>query len=432
MALPSPGYDGTPGVMLIPGAPLRATFPLLADCDARGEMLAYLDNAATTQKPACVLDAVDTFYRTGCANPHRSLHRLARAATETCESARAELARFVGADADEIVFTSGATHALNLAAFGYGSAVLKPGDEVVVSLLEHHSNLVPWQAVAKRTGARLVPLVPDRTGHISDDEIDRTIGPRTRIVAVTRTSNVLGCTLPVERIAQAAHGHGAIVVVDCAQSVAHEPLDVRTLGADFAAFSGHKMYGPMGIGVLYGHRELLERTAPLLRGGGMVDTVFEQTATFDAAPGGLEAGTQNVGGAPGMAEAARFLGRVGFEAIRIHEQALVRRMVEGLAALPTVKLYGPTPGDGNERCGIVAFNVRGVDAAAVAHVLDRRGVAIRAGTHCAQPLLRHLGVEAVCRASLGVYNDERDIDRFLEAVEAAQREAVALATNALL
>ncbi|WP_241963745.1 aminotransferase class V-fold PLP-dependent enzyme [Gordonibacter sp. 28C] len=415
-----------------PGTPLRAAFPLLAASDERGEGLAYLDNAATTQKPACVLDAADAFYRSDCANPHRSTHRLARRATEALESARAELARFAGADANEIVLTSGATHALNLAAFGYGATALKPGDEIVVSLLEHHSNLVPWQAVARITGARLVPLVPDRAGRISDAEVDRTIGPRTRIVAVTATSNVLGCAPPVERIARAARACGAVVVLDCAQSVAHEPLDVRALDVDFAAFSGHKMYGPMGTGVLYGRRELLERTAPLLRGGGMVDRVFEQAATFDEAPCGLEAGTQNVAGAAGMAEAARFLSRIGFDAVRAHERALTRRMVEGLAALPSVKLYGPGPNDRDERHGIVAFNVRGVDAAATAQVLDRRGVAVRAGTHCAQPLLRHLGTDAVCRASVGVYNDEGDVDRFLEAAENAQREAVALMTSAML
>ena len=421
---------------------VRNHFPLIASLDAErvsteadgAPGFAYLDNAATTQKPACVLDALDSYYRTANANPHRSAHRLGRSATEAFEDARAAVARFIGADAPEVVFTSGTTHALNTVAFCFAAPRLRAGDEIAVTLLEHHSNLVPWQTVAKATGARVVYLVPDRQGCISDAEIDRVVGPKTRIVAATHVSNVLGCTAPVARIAQVAHAHGAVVVADCAQSAAHLPLDVRALGVDFAAFSGHKVYGPMGIGVLYGRRELLDGLPPLLRGGGMVDEVYEHGFTFKEGPERFEAGTQNVAGAVGLAAALRYVERVGFPAIRAHENALTRRLFDGLASLRSVKLYGPGPSGGcgtasaagnapADRCGIVAFNVRGLDAAETARALDRRGVAVRAGAHCAHPLIRHLGAGAVCRASLALYNNARDVDRFLEAVAAAPADA---------
>lgn len=410
----------------------REDFPLLAAHAAGASALAYLDNAATTQKPACVLDAMDGFYRTANANPHRSAHALADAATRAFEDARATLARFIGASPDETAFASGATHALNTVAFCHCAERLEPGDGIVLTLLEHHSNLVPWQTVAKITGARLSYLVPDRAGSISDEEIDRVVGPRTRVVAFTGMSNVLGTVPPIERIVEAAHACGAVAVLDCAQSIAHEPLDVRALDVDFAAFSGHKMYGPTGIGVLYGKRELLAETPPLLRGGGMVKAVFERASSFEEAPNRFEAGTQNVAGAVGLAAAARYLGGIGFDALRAHEQKLTRALVSGLDAIPSVRRYGPGPDDGAKRGGIVSFNVKGVGAGEVAHVLDRRGVAVRAGAHCAQPLLRHIGVEATCRASIAAYTTADDVDRLLEAVEGARDEAVALATSRML
>ncbi len=413
-----------------PGAVLRREFPLLVKGDEQG--LVYLDNAATTQKPSCVLDAMDDFYLASNANPHRSLHRLADAATNAYEEARAEVARFFGADANELVFTGGATHALNMAALSYGAHMLKPGDEVVLSLLEHHSDLVPWQTVARLCGAKVNYLVPNRCGTVTDAEIERVIGPKTRIVAITQASNVLGCMPPIERVVQAAHEHGAAVVLDCAQSAAHLPIDVHALDVDFAAFSAHKMFGPMGIGALYARKKLLDQMEPLLTGGGMVDTVFEQTSSFIGGPRGFEAGTQNVAGAVGFAEAARFLARTGFLAIRAHEAALTKRMVEGLEAIPSIKLYGSASNCDDARCGIVSFNVRGVDAPIAARMLDRKGVAVRAGTHCAQPLLRHLGTTATCRASLALYNTEQDVDRFLEASETAQKDAVAYTTSLML
>lgn len=390
-------------------APLE-DFPLLAAHAAGGPPLAYLDNAATTQKPSCVLDAMDDFYRTACGNPHRSAHALAAAATRVYEDARSTVARFIGASPEETAFTSGATHALNTVALCYCAERLEPGDEIALTLLEHHSNLVPWQTAARLSGARLSFIVPDRAGVVSDDEIDRAIGPRTRVVAFTGMSNVLGTVPPVKRIIEAAHACGAVAVLDCAQSIAHEPLDVHDLDVDFAAFSGHKLYGPMGIGVLYGKRRLLEETPPLLRGGGMVEAVFEGASSFDGTPGRFEAGTQNVAGAAGLAEAVRYLDRIGFDAVRAHERELTRALVSGLDSIPSVRLYGPGPNAETPRGGIVSFNVKGVGAAEVAHVLDRRGVAVRAGAHCAQPLLRHIGAEAVCRASVAAYTTMHDID----------------------
>lgn len=398
-------------------------FPLLRP-GGGGAPLVYLDNAATTHKPACVLAAEEAYYRAANANPHRSGHRLACRATDAYERARAEVARFVGADADELVFTSGATHALNLAAYGLGASLLSPGDEVVLTLLEHHSNLVPWQVEAKRTGAKLRYVVPDAQGRISDEELDRAIGPRTRVVAVTHVSNVLGCVLPVERIARAAHDRGAVVVVDCAQSIGHIPVDVKALGADVAAFSGHKAYGPMGIGALYGTRDILASMPPLMQGGGMIDDVFEVSSVYTAAPHKFEAGTQNVAGAVGLAAALAYVEGIGLDRIRRHERALTERLLGGLEACSTVRLYGASRASAAERVGIVPFNVKGAEAADAACMLDRRGVAIRAGAHCASPLVRHLGARTVCRASLALYNDEGDVDAFLAAVENARGDVV--------
>lgn len=400
-------------------------FPLLRAPSESGEGIVYLDSAATTQKPLCVLATMDAYYRNANANPHRSGHRLGRAATDAYEDARRETADFIGAAADEIVFTSGATHALNLVALRYGTVILAPGDEIVLSIMEHHSNLVPWQEVAKRTGAKLVYLLCDKAGRISDEEIDRSIGPRTRIVAIAHISNVLGTELPADRIVQAAHAKGALVVLDCAQSVAHMSIDVRALDVDFAVFSGHKLYGPMGIGVLYGKREHLAVMPPLAYGGGMIDDVFEQGSSLAEAPAKFEAGTQNVAGAVGLAAAIRYVRGIGVDRIGACEDALASRMVAGLSAIPAVRLFGASAGERSPgRRSIVSFNVRGLEAADVSYVLDRRAVEIRAGGHCAHPLMRHLGVRGVCRASLGVYNTERDVDAFLEAVEAAPSEAV--------
>ena len=407
-----------------------AQFPLLV-AGRRGEKpLVYLDNAATTHKPECVLSALEYYYRCANANVDRGVYPLATASTKLYEEARRTAALFVGAAEDEIVFTSGATAALNLVAYSWGMEHLQPGDEVVLTMAEHHSNLLPWQQVARLKGAKLVYLLPDAQGRIPDEEIDAKIGPRTKIAAVAHVSNVLGSVFPVRRVADAVHAYGGALVADCAQSVAHLPVDVRALDADFLAFSGHKMYGPMGVGVLYGRRELLAGMEPLLRGGGMIESVFEQHAAFADAPARFEAGTPNVAGAVGLAEAMRFLLEVGYDAVRARERRLVERLLAGLAALPDVRVHGaPHREDGvagggapePSRCGAVSFNVRGVDANDVAAALARDNVAVRAGAHCAEPLVRYLGERATCRASLALYNTEEDVDRFLSSVENAKR-----------
>lgn len=401
----------------------------LVEASRQGEApLAYLDNAATTHKPECVLAAMDTYYREANANVGRGSYPLALASAELYERARVSTARFVNCAPDELVFTSGATEGLNLAAYTWGSANVRPGDEVALTLAEHHSCLLPWQDVARRAGARVVYLLPDAEGRISDEEIDAKIGPRTRVVAVAHVSNVLGSVFPVRRIADAAHAHGAAVMVDCAQSVAHMPVDADELGADFLAFSAHKMYGPQGVGALYVRREAMAGMEPFMRGGGMVDGVFEQQAAFVEGPQRFEAGTPNVAGAVGFAEAVRFLQQTGFDAVRAHEMRLLECLLSGLAAIPGVRVHGdprpPEPGvpfGPGSRCGVVSFNVGGVDAYDVAAALARENVAIRAGAHCAEPLVRHLGERATCRASLAAYNTKEDIDRFLDAVSRAKR-----------
>ena len=390
--------------------------------------LAYLDNAATTHKPECVLAAMDAYYRGANANVGRGSYPLAFASAELYEQARALTARFVNGAPDEVVFTSGATEGLNLVASVWGLAHVRPGDEVVLTMAEHHSSWLPWQDVARRTGARVVYLLPDAEGRISDEEIDAKIGPRTKAVAVAHVSNVLGSVFPVRRIADAAHAYGAVVVADCAQSVAHMPIDVKELDVDFLAFSGHKMYGPQGVGALYMRREVMADMEPFMRGGGMVLGVFEQQAGFVDGPQRFEAGTPNVAGAVGLSEAIRFLQHTGFDVVRVHEVHLLGRMLSGLAAIPGVRIHGdPRPpqsdiafGPGS-RCGVVSFNVAGVDAFDVAEALARENIAVRAGAHCAEPLVRHVGERATCRASLAVYNNEDDVDRFLDAVARAKR-----------
>lgn len=402
---------------------MGAQFPLVAAGRLEDRPLAYLDNAATTHKPACVLSALDGYYRCANANADRGVYPLAQSSTKLYEKARRTAARFVGAADDEIVFTSGATAGLNLVACSWGTAHLGPGDEVALTVAEHHSNLLPWQHAAQIKGAKLVYLLPDENGAITDAEIDAKIGPRTKVAAVAHVSNVLGSVFPVRRIADAVHAHGGVLVADCAQSAAHLPVDVQALGADFLAFSGHKMFGPQGIGVLYGRRALLAGMEPLMRGGGMIDSVFEQSASFADAPTRFEAGTPNIVGAVGLAEAMKFLLDVGYDAVQAHERRLLARLLDGLAAIPSVRLHGlPAAGDGGDaRCGVVSFNVSGVDAVDVAAALARDNVAIRAGAHCAEPLVRFLGERSTCRASLAPYNTEEDVNRLLEGVEHAKR-----------
>ena len=391
-------------------------FPILNQA-MNGKRLVYLDNAATVQRPLPVLSAVDEFYRTENANPHRGLYELSIRATERYENARHAVKEFIGAEKDcEVLFTRNASEALNLVAYSYGLTFLKEGDEIVLPVSEHHSNLVPWQMVAKAKGAKLVYLYPDEEGRISEAEFSAKITKKTKIVTLAHVSNVLGSVYPVEKIARMAHDVGAVVIVDCAQSIPHMAVDVKKLGADFMAFSGHKMMAPMGIGVLYGREDLLNAMPPFLRGGEMIEYVEEQSATFAPLPQKFEAGTQNVGGAVGLEAAIRYLQSVGYDKIQKTEQELLNYALDRLAEIPHVTVYGGTKNRAS-RCGVISFNVDGVHPHDVASILDADGIAVRAGHHCAQPLMKYLKVNATCRASLYFYNTKEDIDIFLESLK---------------
>ena len=395
--------------------PYLKDFPILGET-MNGKRLVYLDNAATTQKPLSVIHAVDDYYRTSNANPHRGLYGLSIKATEMYENARHTVKEFIHAEKDaEVIFTRNASESLNLVAYSYGLTFLHEGDEILLPVSEHHSNLVPWQMVAKATGAKLVYLYPNAAGRLTEEEIDAKLTKNTKIVALAHVSNVLGTVNPVKKIAEKAHAVGAVVVVDCAQSIPHYPVNVRDLDADFVAFSGHKMMAPMGIGVLYGKEELLNKMPPFLSGGEMIEYVYEQEATFAPLPQKFEAGTQNVGGAVGLEAAIQYLQRVGYDTVIHTEEELLAYALEGMAKLPHITVYGDTK-DLSDRCGVISFNVDGVHPHDVASVLDSDGVAIRAGHHCAQPLMRYLKVNATCRASLYFYNTREDIDAFLESL----------------
>ncbi len=396
--------------------PYLKDFPILGEKN-NGKRLVYLDNAATTQKPLSVIEAVDEYYRTFNANPHRGLYDLSIRATDAYENARHVVKEFIHAEKDEeIIFTRNASEALNLVAYSYGLNFLKEGDEIVLPVSEHHSNLVPWQMVAKAKGVKLVYLYPDASGHLTDEEIEAKISSRTKLVAVAHVSNVLGTVYPVRKIAEKAHSVGAVVVVDCAQSIPHYPVDVQELDADFVAFSGHKMLAPMGIGVLYGKEELLNQMPPFLFGGEMIEYVQEQESTFAPLPQKFEAGTQNVGGAIGLAAAIEYLKQVGYDTIQKTESELLKYTLGGMAKIPHVTVYGDTT-CGAERCGVISFNVDEVHPHDVASILDADGVAIRAGHHCANPLMHFLNVNATCRASLYFYNTKEDIDIFLASLK---------------
>lgn len=397
---------------------VRDQFPILS-VPENEKRLIYLDNAATSFKPLSVLKAVDDYYRMDNANPHRGVYSLGVRSTDIHENARLTAARFVNADPEEIIFTQNATEALNLVAYSYGMEFLKEGDEILISVAEHHSNLVPWQRVAKHTGSRLVYLYPGPDGRITEEELDQKINPRTRLIAIAHVSNVLGTEAPVKSIVKRARLHGAVVVLDCAQSVSHVPVDVKELDVDFAAFSGHKMYAPMGIGVLYGKKELLDKMPPFLSGGDMIANVHEQTSTYAEVPRRFEAGTRNVGGEAGLAAAIEYINSIGWETIRTHEQALMDQVLKGLNALPYITVYGST--NSSDRHGVVSFNVDGVHPHDTATILDSEGIAVRAGHHCAQPLMEYLGIGSCVRASIAIYNTEEDISVFLNSLGQVRR-----------
>ena len=388
----------------------RKDFPLLMAQD-----IAYLDNAATAQRPQCVLDAVRRFYCEQNANPLRGLYPLSIAATDAYENAREAVRRFLNAKSTaEIVFTRNTTEGLNLVAYSYGLSHIRAGDEVVVSILEHHSDLLPWQMVCRQTGASLKFLDCEPDGSLDLNKAEALITDRTKLVAVTHVSNVIGRVNPIRQLADMAHKHGAVLVVDGAQSTPHIPVDVQALDADFLAFSGHKVYGPMGIGVLYGKRALLEEMPPFLTGGEMIESVSREGAVFAELPHKFEAGTVNAAGAAGLHAAIDYVQSVGFEAMHRQELALTQRTLAGMADMPHIHIIGSDKPE--EHNGIVTFTVEGVHPHDVSEILACDGVDVRAGHHCAQPLLQHLGLSATVRASFAFYNTENEVDRLLQSL----------------
>ncbi|MBR6193470.1 MAG: SufS family cysteine desulfurase [Treponema sp.] len=400
---------------MIDSKSIKKDFPLLSGGATRD--LIYFDNAATTQRPSCVIDAVKNFYETANANPLRGLYALSVKATDMYEDSRRTVADFLNAKSNEIIFTRNASESLNLVAYSYGLANVGPGDEIVVSCMEHHSNLLPWQMVCKTKGATLVFLESDLDGTISEVEWKSKIGPKTKIVSITHVSNVLGVTNPVRQIADYAHsvgdgGKGAVVVVDAAQSVPHIPVDVVALGADFLAFSGHKICGPMGIGVLFGKIRLLEEMPPFLRGGEMIEYVTRDSATYAEVPHKFEAGTVNASGAVGLAAAINYVKNIGIAEIEKNDNALAELLIEKMRNIPHVKIIGSD--NPARHCGIVTFTIDGVHPHDIASILDSENIAIRAGHHCAQPLMQKLGVGSTARASLYFYNTEQEVELFAE------------------
>ncbi|MGH8332819.1 MAG: SufS family cysteine desulfurase [Pseudomonas sp.] len=393
----APGYDVER---------VRRMFPILAQ-QIYGKPLIYLDSAATSQKPLAVIEAMSRFFLQENANVHRGVHYLSVRATEEYEKARAKVQGFLNAEhVEEIVFVRGTTEAVNLVAQTYGKTQVRAGDEVLISAMEHHSNIVPWQMLCEQAGARLRVAPIDDAGELRLDELERLIGPRTRLVAVTHVSNVLGTINPIRRIVELAHARGVRVLVDGAQAAPHLKVDVRALGCDFYALSGHKMYGPTGIGVLYGRREMLESMPPYQGGGDMILSVTFEKTVYNKPPYKFEAGTPNMAGAIGLGAAIDFLGLLGPEAIAAHEQTVQAYALKALAAVPGLRLIGTAA----QKVGVLSFVLDGIHPHDIGTILDREGIAIRTGHHCAQPLMNRFGLAATARASLGCYSTEQDID----------------------
>ena len=393
----------------------KKDFPLL-----KGNDLVYLDNAATAQRPMQVLLAEQEFYEKYNANPLRGLYALGLAATEQYELAREKVRGFIHAKSEkEIIFTRNTTESINLAAYSYGLSHLKPGDEILVTNMEHHSNLLPWQMVARQTGAKLVYLDCEQDGSFSDEAISNAISEKTKFAAIGLVSNVLGRRNPVEKIIKLVHEKGGVVLVDAAQAVLHETVDVTALDADFLAFSGHKMMAPMGIGVLYGKEALLEVMPPFLTGGEMIESVTREDAAYAGLPHKFEAGTVNGAGAVGLAAAIDYMNGIGMDAIQKREAELTKMLFDSMSKIPYVHILGSKKPE--EHGGILSFVIDGVHPHDIASILDDSQIAVRAGHHCAQPLLKHLGVMVSVRASLAFYNDKKDIERFLECLAGVRR-----------
>jgi cysteine desulfurase / selenocysteine lyase len=390
---------------------IRELFPILNQ-EVNGSPLVYLDSAATSQKPVQVIEALDKYYREYNSNVHRGVHTLGTRATDGYEGAREKVRKFINAKSiEEIIFTRGTTTALNTVAASYGRDNLKEGDEIVISYMEHHSNIIPWQQVAKQTGATLKYLDLQEDGTISLDTVRETITENTKIVSIMQVSNVLGVMNPIREIAEIAHQHGAIMVVDGAQSAPHMKIDVQDLNCDFFAFSGHKMCGPTGIGVLYGKKALLEKMEPVEFGGEMIDFVGLYESTWKELPWKFEGGTPIIAGAIGLGAAIDFLNEIGLDNIEKHEHALAAYAMDKMSAIDGMTIYGPK--EAGKRAGLVTFNLEDVHPHDVATVLDAEGIAVRAGHHCAQPLMKWLKASATARASFYLYNTEEDIDKLV-------------------
>lgn len=388
-------------------------FPILKNRD-----IAYLDSGATTQKPIQVIKTLEEFYEKYNANPHRGAYTLSIEATKIYEDTRTKIAKFINAKhREEIIFSKNATESLNLIAYSYGMDNLKKDDEVVISIMEHHSNLVPWQKVTKATGSKLNYMYIDNNFELSDEEIETKITDKTKIVGITQISNVLGTINNVKKIIKYAHKRGAIVIVDASQSISHMKIDVQDLDADFLVFSGHKMLAPLGIGVLYGKREILNKMEPFLMGGDMIEYVYEQSTTFAPLPNKFEAGTQNVEGVVGLGAAIDYIENLGYDKIQEIEKEVVSYARQELSKLDYLTLY-MTPNK-EKHSSVISFNIKGVHPHDVASILDSEGVCVRSGNHCAQPLMRFLGIDSTCRASFYFYNTKEDVDKLVKALNKA-------------
>ena len=394
---------------------IKKDFPLLENRD-----IAYLDSGATTQKPKQVIEAIEKYYKNNNANPHRGAYSLSIEATEQYENTRTKIAEFINAKhREEIIFSKNATESLNLIAYSYGIEKLKKDEEVVISIMEHHSNLVPWQKVTKKTGSKLKYMYINENYEIPDEEIENKITEKTKILGITHISNVLGTINNIKKIIKYAHKKGAIVIVDASQSIPHIKIDVQDLNADFLVFSGHKMLAPLGIGVLYGKREILNNMTPFLMGGDMIEYVYEQETTFAPLPNKFEAGTQNVEGVIGLGAAIDYIQKIGYDKIQEKENEVIKYARQELSKLNYLKLY-LTPNSQNHS-SVISFNINGVHPHDVASILDSENVCVRSGNHCAQPLMRFLGIDSTCRASFYFYNTKEDVDKLVTALNKAYK-----------
>ena len=394
---------------------IKKDFPILQNRD-----IAYLDSGATTQKPIQVIKTIEEFYEKNNANPHRGAYALSQDATEVYENTRTKIAKFINSETrEQIIFSKNATESLNLIAYSYGMENVNEGDEVVLSIMEHHSNLVPWQKVCKTKNASLKYMYLNDNYEISNEEIESKITDKTKVVGITHVSNVLGTINNVKKVIEVAHKHGAIVVVDASQSIPHMKIDVQDLDCDFLVFSGHKMLAPLGIGVLYGKKELLENMTPFLMGGDMIEYVYEQETTFAELPNKFEAGTQNVEGVVGLGAAIDYIENLGYDEINKIENEVVAYAKDKLSKLNYLDLY--LTSNEENHSAVISFNVKGVHPHDVASILDSQGVCVRSGNHCAQPLMRYFGIDSTCRASFYFYNTKEDVDRLVAGLEKVYR-----------